>query len=277
MIAASSLWRGSEWPAASVLPAPARGCLSPSKARSGSCPWLATPSLHSFFSQHAELLWVELHPQRNDTLKPYPPATVKVTALGDRSLCRWSAGEVSRVGPDPTRLVSLQNGDRWREGQTRTEGRWGEDGNTTTEAETGVMRLRAKDTEDGREGQGRILLESRQRKRVPRKPDFGLSTSRAERRRISAVSSHPGHRTWLQQPEKATPSAPGDSVHADLSSIASCRPPQVVVKLNFLEAPPPQDGTTLCLHAPPSGLFSGPVLTKVVSLWLPGTVALKFL
>ena len=152
MIAAPSLWWGSEWPAASALPEPARGCLSPSKARSGSCPWLATPSLRTFFSQHTELLWVELHPQRNDTLKPYPPATVKVTALGDRSLCRWSPGEVSRVGPDPTRLVSLKNGDRWREGQTRTEGRWGEDGGATTEAETGVMRLQAKDTEDCWEG-----------------------------------------------------------------------------------------------------------------------------
>lgn len=110
--------------------------------------------------------------------------------------------------------------------------------------ETRVMRLRAKDTEDRREGKGGILLKSRQRKRVPRKPDSGLPTSRAERRYISAVSSHPGHRTWLQQPERATQSALRDSIQANLSSITGCHPPQVVLKLNFLEAPPPLDGTT---------------------------------
>ena len=193
----------------------------------------------------------------------------------------------------------------WRQESLQMEPRWGQPGgswsNTTGVLEKWGQVERGADTHRGKMGWrwrryhrgrdwsdastsqghrgllGGILLESRQRKWVPRKPDFGLSTSRAERRHISAVSSHPGHRTWLQQPEKATRSAPGDSVHADLSSTASCHPPQVVVRLNFLEAPPPQDGTTLCLHAPSSGLFSGPVLTKVIVLWLPGTVALKFL
>lgn len=149
---------------------------------------------------------------RKDTLKPSPQATVKVTALGDRSLCRWSLGEVIRVGPDPTRLVSLQSGDTWTEGQTRTEGR-----RQDHRGRDGAMRLRATDTEDCREGQGGVLLESRQSKRVSRKLDFGLSASRAERRYISAVSSHPGHCNLLQQLERPISEVPCDSVCTDLS------------------------------------------------------------
>ena len=93
-------------------------CPSPSKGRSRSCPWLATPSLCSFFSQHTELLWVEkryadaLPPGNCERDRPWRQASLQMER-------RW----VIRVGPDPTRLVSLQNGDTWTEGQTCTEGR----------------------------------------------------------------------------------------------------------------------------------------------------------
>ena len=149
---------------------------------------------------------------RKDMLMPSPQATVNVTALGDRHLCRWSAGGSSGwvlIQHDWCPCKMGTRGQRGRHAQR-------EDG-TTTEAGTGAMRLRAKDTEDCWEGQGGILLESRQRKGVPRKLDFGLATSRAERRYISAVSSHPGHCNLLQQLERAISEVPCDSVCTDLS------------------------------------------------------------
>lgn len=95
-------------------------------------------------------------------------------------------------------------------------------------------------------GAGRDSPESQQRKRAPRKLGFGLSTSRAERQYLSAVSSHLGHCTLSQQLERAISEVPRDP-----ALTSPCHPLQVLVKLNFLEAPPPLDGTTSHHFVPP--------------------------